>query len=1115
MGKVFAGQDFAVTILPSSRLLRSSLRPAPVLLAGLLGLLQISCAADAPKLPVLRAERGAFIEKPVGGKEKHEYSLRLEKGQYLDLRIQEKGVEVEVSLADPRGALLAKECPGVQDYRDLLLWVTDVAGDYRLAVSHRGKPSGMYRIEIRDLRPATDKDGVRVKALKLVRQGLQEIDEGQKRARRKGLQRLEQALLLWRRAGDAKGEVDTLNHIGKGFRLAGDAPAAREWYEQALTRARETGYREGEAVALNNVAWVSGKYLKDQTKVVELYKRSIALWEEIGDDSEQALVFFNLGDFYLDAEKYEEARPAFDRGLPLAESVGDLGLQGKIRAGIGYAQYVQSDVEAAYRSFKRAFELSEAAGDDDNAARVAINLAAVYNHLGQLQEAVEFPLNALKRVEEPETRGYVLYNLGGVYLHLGKTEDALDAYRQAAGIFRTLGPGFQEWAARTLIGVGWVLQLRGEPEAALLKYQEARSLAPEMAIVQQHLGLAYLDLRKPEQALELLKKALTLAEKTNDPAAIGMARLALGTAYRDLGRFRRAAEQFDQGYELASRNRNVFLMAPFLLRRAMLRRDMGRLEEARADIEAALEVVEATRRNVAGEDLKMSYFASRRAYQEIHIDLLMRLDRLHPGKGYQAQAFTASEWARARGLLDLLAESEVSLSEEVGPALQQREKRLSATLSRVQGSLREELQAASPSRDRIAALRQELERLTESRKRLEWEIRKHHPNPEVRPLDLAAIQRGLDDRSVLLEYALGEETSFLFVVTRNGIETRKLPDAATLRERVQRLRKAIKTKNPRTLPIYLEEAHQLYQDLLEPAADTLKRKDHLLIAPDGALNLLPFEVLLTEPGEGSFKDLPYLLRSHAVSYVPSASVLAELRQPRPEPLAAGRLRFVAFADPDYGTRTGERGSGSLLRSLPEGTQRWSLAPLPDSRREVLEIARHYPRTSSRVYLDKEASEENIKRNRLVTSADRLHIATHARPDERRPELSSLILANENVSRGGEDGFLQAYEIFRLKLSADLVVLSACETGLGEEVSGEGLVGLTRSFLYAGAPSLVVSLWRISDGVTPDLMVSFYKDLDRLHDKAEALRSAKLRMVEQRDHAHPFYWAPFILIGDPK
>ncbi|HSN85929.1 MAG TPA: tetratricopeptide repeat protein, partial [Thermoanaerobaculia bacterium] len=850
--------------------------------------------------------------------------MRLEKGWYLDLRIQEKGVEVEVSLADPRGAPLASASPGAQHHRDLLLWVTGTSGEYRLAVHPRdpGKPPGEYRIEIRDLRTATDKDGARVAALKLVKQGREGIEEEKTRSR--GLESLEQSLLLWQQAGDAEGEVETLNHLGMGFRLAGDAREACLRYERALTRAREAGYREGEALSLNNLAYASHNFLKEDRGVSDLYERSIALWKEIGDDAEQAFVLINLGYFYVEVQKYDEALAAFARSRPLAEALGDPGLQGQHWAGVAYAQYFQSDLQASFQSYRRAFDFARAAGDMDTAATIASSLASVYTHLGRLQEAVEFPLEIQEQVREPESRGYLLHNLAGVYLSLGKTDEALAAYREAFEIFRKLGANYRDWAAQCLIGIGSVLQRRGDPETALLKYQEAYSLAPELATVTQHLGSAYLDLRKPDQSLRFFKQALESAERSDDQNQIGLTRLALATAYQDLGQLDAAARQLDRGHELASRTKNTSLMAIFLLRRAMLRRDAGRLTDAQADIEQALGIVESMRQNVLGQDLQMSFFASRRAYQELQIDLLMRLDRLHPGEGYQARALAASERARARGLLDLLAESKVPLGEEADPDLTRQEATLSATLSRIQASLREERLAALPDGEKIRTLEREVARWTESRERLEWEIRKRQPNPQIHPLDLPAIQRELDDRSVLLEYALGEEGSFLFVVTRDGLETRTLPDAATLRERVLRLREAIKRNNPRKRQTYLDEAHQLYRDLLEPVAGALEGKENLLIAPDGALHLLPFEVLLTEPGEGSFKELPYLLRSHTVTYVPSASVLAQLRQPRAEPPPAGRLRFVAFADPDYGTKTKDQESGLRLRSLSQEAQRWYL-----------------------------------------------------------------------------------------------------------------------------------------------------------------------------------------------
>jgi CHAT domain-containing protein len=164
-------------------------------------------------------------------------------------------------------------------------------------------------------------------------------------------------------------------------------------------------------------------------------------------------------------------------------------------------------------------------------------------------------------------------------------------------------------------------------------------------------------------------------------------------------------------------------------------------------------------------------------------------------------------------------------------------------------------------------------------------------------------------------------------------------------------------------------------------------------------------------------------------------------------------------------------------------------------------------------MDREATEENVKDNGLLRTARRIHFATHGLLDEKQPELSGLVLTRTPGSR--EDGLLQVYEIFNLELDADLVVLSACDTGLGNAVGGEGLLGVTRALLYAGAHSVVVSLWQVDDTSTPDLMVGFYRHLDKAGDKAEALRQAKLTMIHEKRFAHPFYWAPFILIGESR
>jgi CHAT domain-containing protein len=403
---------------------------------------------------------------------------------------------------------------------------------------------------------------------------------------------------------------------------------------------------------------------------------------------------------------------------------------------------------------------------------------------------------------------------------------------------------------------------------------------------------------------------------------------------------------------------------------------------------------------------------------------------------------------------------------------------------------------------------------TESQERkLEAEIHAKYPHyAGVRyptPLRTQEIEGLLGDRTALLQYFLGKERSFLFVVTRGHLASYELPGADWIAGRVRSLRSVLDKPNPLTKARYCQEAAELYGKLLSPAAGILAGKRHLLIAPDGPLYFLPFEALLTETRGfyRPYEQLPYLLLDHTVSYVPSASVLASLRLPQPAPLAKGEMpkMFVGFADPVYGGPPAAPTQVAALR----GGQMPNLLPLPRSREEVEQLARFYP-GHEMLYLGASATKRNVTANSLLKSARRIHFATHGLVNEIRPELSALALTPEGKE---DDGLLRVSEIFNLELASDLVVLSACETGLGKQVSGEGVLGLTRAFLYAGAKSVVVSLWPVLETGTPELMKSFYRHLDDSGSKVEALRAAKLDML-RGGQANPSYWAPFILAGDP-
>jgi CHAT domain-containing protein len=481
-------------------------------------------------------------------------------------------------------------------------------------------------------------------------------------------------------------------------------------------------------------------------------------------------------------------------------------------------------------------------------------------------------------------------------------------------------------------------------------------------------------------------------------------------------------------------------------------------------------------------------------------------------------------------MLDLLVESRVEIRQGIGEELKRREQENQNRLSTIQSQLIQARQQPKPDQRQVATLQDELKKAGAEREELEREIRRQHPSyAEIRypaPLRAEAVRALLDEQTAMLEYFLGQENSFLFVVTRESVASFRLPKADEIGRLTQELREAIKTPGRREFNSFTRASHRLYQTLVAPASDALAGKKRLLIVPDGALHYLPFEALMVKSAEAGAEP-DYLLKRWAVGYAPSASVLASLRRNTRGAEDNRGKQFLAFADPVYeaGVQNDlaakKPASNSMMqntvalatRSLLDNDARLDLTRLAHSRREVTEIARRYRPEQVALFLGQEAKEENVKTASALASARRIHFATHGLISERRPQYSGLVLTLDDDPR--EDGLLQVYEIFNLKLQADLVVLSACQTGLGQQLKGEGIIGLTRAFMYAGAPSVVVSLWRVADASTAELMVGFYQHLDRGADKAEALRRAKLELMKNPRYAHPYFWAPFVLTGEAK
>jgi CHAT domain-containing protein len=828
---------------------------------------------------------------------------------------------------------------------------------------------------------------------------------------------------------------------------------------------------------------------------------------------------------------------------------------------IGGVYLTWGDYRKALEYFDQALEMRRALGHRRQEAIALNNIGRVYDLLGEAQKALDYHRQALelrRTLGDRVGEGASLNNIGLVYGWLGEKDKELDYYQQALSIFRATGD--RGYEASTLNNIAsFYLYTRKEPRAALQYQSQAldirRALGQRLqeATELDNIGFIHNRMGDPRKALEYHLQAFDLRRALGHPPGEAASLGNIGAAYAALGETEKALNYYRQSLELQRKIENRHDVAKTLYNMALLEQARGNLEQARSEMAESLNIIESLRGNVANQDLRASFVANNHEYYESYVDLLMRMHQLEPSKGHDLAALQVSERGRARSLIELLAEARIDLDQGISPELKQRERANHSRISWIQSRLIQAYSQAKPDQDKISSLESELKSADAEREGLDSEIRQRHPRyADLRypaPLDLKVIQSLLDERTLLLEYSLGKDASFLFAIGAKDFQVVRLAPASTITEQIETLRPVLTSRPQRdTLVKQISSSRRLYRELIEPAAKLLAGKQRLIIAPSGVLHYLPFEALLSSGDvrtleSAALRSWPYLVRDYAISYVPSAGVLASLRRPR-EQEAGPRKTFLAFADPLYGAGMAS-GSGALPEQIRSAfsERSWKLGRLPESRREVEQIAALYPRDQVSLAVGEQATEENVKLVGRLGQYRFVHFATHGLLNEERPQYSGLILSLPTVREAGvlparkpeaaasksapdpsrsairdlqfEDGLLQVYEVFNLKLNADLVVLSACETGLGKEVRGEGLIGLTQGFFYAGTPSVMVSLWSVQDESTADLMVTFYRQLNNSRDKADALRGAKVKLIQSTRYSHPYYWASFVLMGESK
>ena len=1026
--------------------------------------------AQAGAVPELAA--GATVDRTIRGGERHRYPIALSAGEFLFAIIDQRGADVAVRLrAADDSELVVVDSPNGTSGPERLAWVAAEAGSLQVEVESLApatdRSERAYRLRVASRRPARDDDRTHAEAERL---------------------------------------------FGEGYRaLNTNSATSRASARDALTRA---------AVHFRT---------RDLT-----YERGLSLYL-------LGLVELRSSNARASVPPLTEAQSAFDLSDPMYASVVNA---------LGGAHDLVGDAEAGMAAYRDALERFGAAGDRLRQAITRNNIGKLYADMSNWPAALEqyrLALPIFRAVGDRRREALALANIGASYLRIGDAGRAREYLEQSLPIRRAVNDRAGEADSLTFLGLAATLD--GDPQLALTHLNAALPLRQTVGdrrtegLTLTYVGRAHLAAGDAVQAREALARAVELRGGSGDLRGRAVALTDLSDALAMGGNPADAIEKASEAADIARSMGDMNGYGAALLRLARSQRQAGQLDRSLSSVTDAIAALEQVRSGVSNPEMQASYLGRQQDVYSLAIDVYMRLHDERPQGGFDARAMQVSERARARSLLDMLSEGNADLRRGVDAALVERERQLARLLD----TKADRLFAAQAARAQgeAEALRKETQTLEAEYEEVRARIRATSPEysalTQPQPLDVDAIRREvLDAETTLVEYALGPDASYVWVLDRQSLKTYRLAPRAEI-DRAARDAYELVTSRAKNVPreTPAERAQRIAaSDAALPAA--LRRVSDLVLAPiaafpttsrlvvvaDGALQYLPFEML---PAPRRAQATP-LVADFEITALPSASTLAVHRAQlarRPAPTKG----VAVFADPVFDTsdaRVRQTRVASAAPATPE-TQTRLLTQTDDPAAAGFgSIARlRFTDDEAKAILAAAQGRQNLAAigfdatKAAATDAGLgayryLHFATHGFLDTARPSLSAIALSLVGRDGAAREGFLRAHELYNLNLSADLVVLSACETGLGKEIRGEGLIGLTRAFMYAGAARVIFSLWSVSDRATSELMGRLYREMLRNgRTPSASLRAAQLALRSDARWQHPYYWAAFTIQGDWK
>jgi CHAT domain-containing protein len=821
------------------------------------------------------------------------------------------------------------------------------------------------------------------------------------------------------------------------------------------------------------------------------------------------------------------------RSLGLWQSVSHKWGIGKTLSTIGSYQFSQNDLAAAEKSHTKALAIWRELNIPAEEGEALINLGFIEYRRGAWQRSLELLSQAqgmLDEKAEPFRMGQITGGMAEAFIEVGLPQVGLEKLQQATEYFRLAESPRAQLVMFWDLGKAHMMLGRYDEAIAYLKrgVEGGRNLNEPIlgALCDEYLGRTYTAVEDFPTALKHYREALKGFKRISSPMEAARTRALIGQVYQHQGNTRAAHEEYQSALKTFDELSDRLNEAIALYALGTLELEANNLDQAEDYLTRSIDATEGIRRISTSNDLASAFSATVQERYETLVDCYMRKHQLAPDQGFDKRAFETSEFSRARSLSELLRATQTKLVPDIDAKLSLEEQTLRQTL-KVKEDEKVALLATRYTPETLAILDAELQRLEARYAEVSELIRSRYPSYEhldrPKSRQLREVQDSIlkDDDTVLLEYILGENRSYVWAVTNKTLTSYELPPKRTINESVQQVYKLLST-NPVGEPAaeLNQQLHQLSALVISPIVATLNKRRVIVVA-DGALNYIPFQSLTAT-------DQEPLIATHEVINAPSASILGDLQleaiQRRPTKW------LVAFGDPvfesNYVARAGSRASSPevfgesewhhALRDIQlegDSFDPEMIKPLFYAKQELTTLSRLAPGDQTLVAGDFEATREKLLSLDL-SQFSILHFATHGLLDPKHPEKSGLILST--VSRDGkhQNGFISVQDIYQLRAPVDLVVLSACQTGLGKNVRGEGLIGLTRGFMYAGAASVVASLWKVDDEATAELMKHFYGGmLDKNLTPAAALRDAQNHIRQQPQWRSPYYWAAFTLQGD--